>query len=62
MSALRGGGGGGRVDSEILAGYQAVELEVPSEASLRDRASPASDSTGWTDRQGRGGTMPMPWI
>lgn len=53
---------GGRGDSEVLAGYHAVELEAPSEASLRDRASPESESSGWTDRQARGGTMPMPWI
>ncbi|EAQ83874.1 hypothetical protein CHGG_10278 [Chaetomium globosum CBS 148.51] len=49
-------------DSVVPAGYLAVELEAPSEASLRDRASPESESSGWTDRQARGGTMPMPWI
>lgn len=45
-------------------GYKPVELaaELPSESSLRDRASPESESSGWTDRQARGGTMPMPWI
>ncbi|KAK4120764.1 hypothetical protein N657DRAFT_692659 [Parathielavia appendiculata] len=49
-------------DSGALAGCQAVELEAPSERSLRDRASPGSESSGWTDRQARGGTMPTPWI
>ena len=50
-------------DSVVPAGYLAVELEAPSEASLRDRASPGSESSGgWTDRQARGATMPMPWI
>jgi hypothetical protein len=58
---------GTRGDSEVLAGlaggyYLAVELEAPSEASLRERASPESESSGWTDRQARGATMPMPWI
>ncbi|KAK4155256.1 hypothetical protein C8A00DRAFT_31968 [Chaetomidium leptoderma] len=53
---------GGRGDSGVPAGYQAVELEAPSEASLRDRTSPESESSGWTDRQARGATMPMPWI
>ncbi|KAH6847970.1 hypothetical protein B0I37DRAFT_154932 [Chaetomium sp. MPI-CAGE-AT-0009] len=48
-------------DSVVPTGYLAVELEA-SEASLRDRASPESESSGWTDRQARGGTMPMPWI
>lgn len=51
--------GKGRRESGVLA-YNPVELDA-SEASLRDRASPASDFSGWTDRQGRGGTMPMPW-
>lgn len=49
-------------DSVVAGAYLAVELEAPSEASLRDRASPGSESSGWTDRQARGGTMPMPWI
>ncbi|KAK3293327.1 uncharacterized protein B0H64DRAFT_210423 [Chaetomium fimeti] len=49
-------------DSVVPAGCQVVELEAPSEASLRDRASPESESSGWTDRQARGATMPMPWI
>ena len=57
---------GGRGDSEILAGYLAVELEAnPSERSLsvRDAASPQeSETSGWTDRQARGGTMTMPWM
>jgi hypothetical protein len=53
---------GGARDSTVMPGYQAVELEAPSEASLRDRASPESESSGWTDRQARGSTMPMPWI
>jgi hypothetical protein len=56
-------GRGGRGDSDVLgAHYEAVELEAPSEPSLRDRASPESESSGWTDRQARGGTMPTPWI
>jgi hypothetical protein len=52
-----------RGESGVL-GYRPVELEadMPSEASLRDRASPASDDSRWTDRQARGGTMPTPWI
>ncbi|GAB1313092.1 hypothetical protein MFIFM68171_03302 [Madurella fahalii] len=42
-------------------GYNPVELDA-SEASLRDRASPESENSGWTDRQARGAAMPMPWI
>ncbi|KAK3386977.1 hypothetical protein B0H63DRAFT_144518 [Podospora didyma] len=41
-----------------------AELEAnPSEGSFRDRAaSPDSQSTAWSERQARGGVMPMPWI
>ncbi|KAK4239273.1 hypothetical protein C8A03DRAFT_14330 [Achaetomium macrosporum] len=55
---------GWRGDSDVLGAYKPVELEadLPSEASLRDRASPESASSGWTDRQARGGVMPTPWI
>lgn len=58
-----GGRGGGRGDSDVLAGYYlAVELEAPSEVSFKDMSTPESASSGWTDRQMRGGTQPMPWI
>jgi hypothetical protein len=55
---------GWRGDSDVLGAYRAVELEadLPSEASLRDRASPESASSRWTDRQARGGISPTPWI
>ncbi|KAL2139561.1 hypothetical protein VTI28DRAFT_5042 [Corynascus sepedonium] len=49
-------------DGGALAGHEAVELEVPSAASLRDRATPESESSAWTDRHAGKGSMTMPWI
>jgi hypothetical protein len=54
-----------RIDSDVLGAYRAaVELaaDSPTATSLRDRASPESASSGWTDRQARGATMPTPWL
>ncbi|KAL2016514.1 hypothetical protein VTK56DRAFT_3442 [Thermocarpiscus australiensis] len=64
LGKARGRGETEGEESGVLGGYNPAELEadMPRAASLRDRASPESESSGWTDRQARGATMPMPWI
>ncbi|KAL2179965.1 uncharacterized protein P884DRAFT_275548 [Thermothelomyces heterothallicus CBS 202.75] len=53
---------GGLRDSGVLAGQEAAELEVPGTMTVRDRATPESERSEWTDRHARAGNMAMPWI
>lgn len=53
---------GGLRDSGVVAGQEAAELEVPGTTVVRDRRTPESERSAWTDRYPRTGNMTMPWI